>query len=80
MWGACEQGTPLGTLAGEKWVGGGRGVVAKKNLQVPHSSPSPKDGEFLTIHYATSIEWVFFHTLLVVIVSLFIRFVCNYYG
>ncbi len=51
MWGACKQGTQLGTLAG-----GGRGVVAKKNLQVclvqeiPHSSPSPKGGEFLTIH------------------------------
>jgi hypothetical protein len=38
----------------EHWLvemgGGGRGLVAKQNLQVPHSSPLPEGGEFLTIH------------------------------
>jgi len=29
--------------------GGGRGVMTKQNLQVPHSSPPPKGGEFLAI-------------------------------
>jgi len=53
--------------------GGGRGLVAKQNLQIPHSSPPPKGGEFLAI------QWLFFHSLLVVIVILFIRFVCNHY-